>query len=188
MGQGCPAAASAFVIGIHPLLTAIHSRLDVGLGEALSAFADDIAVVLRCVSRLNVLSKLFKEFELASALCLNFKKTVIVPLSSACPLLAVAAIKAQIAGTALADVCVAPNAVLISIPIGRMRSARKIQVTMLGDFGTWARAWARLTPGQNISRSSFASCVPVLSLGPKRPTDCTDRTARICTHSASWFQ
>ena len=100
VGQGCPAAASAFVIGINPLLTAIHAKLDIGGGETLSAFADDIAVVLRSISRLNVLNELFREFELASALCLDFKKTVIVPLTSGCPLLAVTAIKAQIGNCA----------------------------------------------------------------------------------------
>ena len=41
-----------------------------------------------------------------------------MPRTSGCPLLAASAIKAQIAGTALADVCVAPNAVLIGIPVG----------------------------------------------------------------------
>ena len=74
VGQGCPAAASAFVIGINPLLTALQNELLVTGGETLSAFADDIAVVLTCASRLHLLHGIFKEFELASALCLNFKK------------------------------------------------------------------------------------------------------------------
>ncbi len=46
VGQGCPAAAAAFVIGISRLLVALFGIIDTAAGEAVSAFADDIAMVV----------------------------------------------------------------------------------------------------------------------------------------------
>ena len=71
VGQGCPAAAVLFVAGIDPLLVALQKQLDTGAGETLSAYADDIALV---VTESFKLAKIHEEFELfkrASALSLN---------------------------------------------------------------------------------------------------------------------
>jgi hypothetical protein len=93
-------------------------RINAHEGEALSAFADDIAIVLRSFERLHDLHILFKEFELASALVLNDKKTVVVPLVSGCAETAAAAVRYKLVGTALSEMSVSVRAVRIGIPIG----------------------------------------------------------------------
>ena len=72
VGQGCPAAAALFVIGIDPLLVALGKFIDAADGETLSAYVDDIAMVLAALERMGVVHAIFAKYKLAAALALNF--------------------------------------------------------------------------------------------------------------------
>ena len=72
VGQGCPSAADLFVIGINPLPVAPGRVIDTSIGEAVSAFADDIAMVLSALGRMSVVHAIFAEYKFASALALLF--------------------------------------------------------------------------------------------------------------------
>ena len=180
VGQGCPSAASAFVIGINPLLTSLHSKIDGASGETISAFADDIAIVLSCVNRLHIMHDVFAEYKLASALSLNFKKTVLVPLASGCPRTAAATIRDKIVGTPLADVSVSTSAVLLGIPVGPRGSVgatilplRKcsIRCREIADIG--------LSPvaGHMLARVPRRTCAPPCMPIPPAISGCRPRRA-----------
>ena len=74
VGQGCPSAADLFVIGTNPLPVAPGRIIDTPIGEAESAFADDAAVVLSALGRMNIVHAIFAEYKLASALAVIFLK------------------------------------------------------------------------------------------------------------------
>ena len=79
VGQGCPAASVLFIIGINPLLVSLDRVLSCDCGEVLSAYADDIAMVLASPASLAPVAAEFAKFQAASALRINKKKTVFVP-------------------------------------------------------------------------------------------------------------
>ena len=77
VGQGCPAAAALFVIGIDPLLVALGKITDAADGETLSAYADDIPMILAALERMGVVHAIFAKYKLAAALALIcFKDSV----------------------------------------------------------------------------------------------------------------
>ena len=76
--QGCPASASLFVLAIDPLLRAINSILPGG--AQLCAFAEDLALVLPCISLAPAVSAIFETFSLFSGLQLRYDKCACVPL------------------------------------------------------------------------------------------------------------
>ena len=59
VGQGCPAAAALFVIGIDPLLVALGKAIDASAGETASAYADDIAMVVSAPERMHAVHSVF---------------------------------------------------------------------------------------------------------------------------------
>ena len=71
VGQGCPAAAGLFVVGIDPLLVALGRVIDTSIGETVSAFADDIAMVLSALARMSIVHAIFAQYKLAAALALD---------------------------------------------------------------------------------------------------------------------
>ena len=79
VGQGCPAAAVLFVVGINPLLVALEKRIEKANGEALSAYADDIAVVFSELSHSAAIGDEFDKLRRSSALTLNMRRTALVP-------------------------------------------------------------------------------------------------------------
>jgi hypothetical protein len=77
--QGCPLSALLFALIADVLLREISASL--GEGETVRSFADDTAAVVRDYAKsIPALAKLFEEFEQISALALNIKKTVLIPL------------------------------------------------------------------------------------------------------------
>ena len=77
--QGCPLSGLLFALCVDVLLERIGDILHAG--EALGAFADDIAIVVDNLwTTAPALQVLFKEFHTISALRLNVKKTIVVPL------------------------------------------------------------------------------------------------------------
>ncbi|CAE8598073.1 unnamed protein product [Polarella glacialis] len=77
--QGCPLSPLLFALCADILLRELSEHLQGD--EILCAFADDTAaVVANYVKSLPVLSSLCQEFEAISALALNIKKTVFIPL------------------------------------------------------------------------------------------------------------
>jgi hypothetical protein len=78
VGQGCPAAAALFVIGIDPLLVALGKMIDATLGETVSAYADDIAMVVSDPARMRAVHTIFSEHKLAAP----FRLTCVRPCSS----------------------------------------------------------------------------------------------------------
>ena len=83
--QGCPLSGLLFSICVDVLLSKIEKQLRGN--EAAGAFADDIAVVVEDFWRsAPALQKLFAEFQRISALALNVRKTVMIPLwPMSCP-------------------------------------------------------------------------------------------------------
>jgi hypothetical protein len=81
--QGCPLSGLLFALCMDVLLERIDALLHGD--EQLGAFADDIAVVVEnfWVS-VGPLEALFKEFRSISALSLNVKKTLMIPLWPCC--------------------------------------------------------------------------------------------------------
>ena len=80
VGQGDPAAAGLFVIGIDPLLRQLVSCFC--SPEAVSAFADDIAVCTGSTNKLPLLAEVLKGFEKVSSLKINARKTILIPISA----------------------------------------------------------------------------------------------------------
>jgi hypothetical protein len=77
--QGCPLSGLLFAICIDVLLCKIDKLLSGD--ETIGAFADDIAVVVSNIwTSASSLQVLFEEFEDISALSLNVKKTIMIPL------------------------------------------------------------------------------------------------------------
>ena len=77
--QGCPLSGLLFAMCVDVLLGRLSQILK--RDEVVSAFADDIAVVLENLwVSAPALQTLFKEFQEISALTLNVKKTVMIPL------------------------------------------------------------------------------------------------------------
>ena len=70
------------MIGIDPLLVALGQAIDAPIGETLSAYADDIAMVASAPHRMRAAHTIFSDFKRAAALSLNMRKTVFVPLVS----------------------------------------------------------------------------------------------------------
>ncbi len=62
VGQGYPAAAVLYVVGINPLLVALDKLIAKEKGETLSAYADDIAIVLAELSHLSPVADEFDKF------------------------------------------------------------------------------------------------------------------------------
>lgn len=78
--QGCPLSGLIFAICVDVLLGRIAKALTRD-GESVGAFADDIAVVVEDFWRTApVLQTIFQLFQAISALHLNVKKTVMIPL------------------------------------------------------------------------------------------------------------
>ena len=77
--QGCPLSGLLFAIAVDVLLRKLQKHLH--NDEELGAFADDIAVVVSNVwTTMPILRRIFDEFEQISALKLNIRKTVLIPL------------------------------------------------------------------------------------------------------------
>ena len=77
--QGCPLSELLFALAVDVLLRKIQKQLRGS--ETLGAFADDIAVVVENLWKSAPgLRRTFEEFEQISALQLNVKKTVLIPL------------------------------------------------------------------------------------------------------------
>ena len=77
--QGCPLSGLLFAICIDVLLGRIEALLH--RDEAIGAFADDIAVVVENVwTSATSMQTLLNEFQFISALELNVKKTMMIPL------------------------------------------------------------------------------------------------------------
>ena len=76
--QGCPASATLFVLAIDPLLRALSSRLP--LGATVCTFADDLAIVLPCISLAPLVSDIFEDFARFSGLQLGIDKCACIPL------------------------------------------------------------------------------------------------------------
>jgi hypothetical protein len=55
VGQGCPAAAALFAIGIDPLPFALGKAIDASVGETVSAYVDDIAMVVSAPERMRAI-------------------------------------------------------------------------------------------------------------------------------------
>ena len=68
VGQGCPASAAPFVVGVSRLLVALFRIIDTSIGEAVSAFADDIAMASVNLERMSIVHGVFAEHKLAAAL------------------------------------------------------------------------------------------------------------------------
>ena len=118
VGQGCPSAAALFVIGINPLLVALSKLRIPGTPEAVSAFADGIAMCVTSPERMRPVHALFLQFQSAAALRLNLQKTVFVPLCSGDADLAAVELRLALAGTPWSHALVDTSAVLIGIPVG----------------------------------------------------------------------
>ena len=58
VGQGCPAAAVLFLVGMTPLLVLLGQVVSGVCGEVLPAYADDIAMVLTDATRPGPMAKL----------------------------------------------------------------------------------------------------------------------------------
>jgi hypothetical protein len=78
--QGCPMSGSLFALAIDPLIRyLLHTSV---LGSiCITAFADDIAIVVaNLFTMLPGILAIFSKWALASSLCLNSEKSVIIPL------------------------------------------------------------------------------------------------------------
>ena len=118
VGQGCSAAASLFVLGIEPLLRVLERRLDPARYEALSVFADDVALTCHNVARLVALEPIFARFSQCATLVIGTPKCVIIPLASGCFAAAAARVRIGLDGTPWHQFSVASHAALIGIQIG----------------------------------------------------------------------
>ena len=78
--QGCPMSGSIFALGIDPLLRALASRLP-GRWTTLNAYADDVSLVLTNVFlELGIVLDALVLWSRATAMTLNIRKCVLVPL------------------------------------------------------------------------------------------------------------
>jgi endonuclease/exonuclease/phosphatase family metal-dependent hydrolase len=78
--QGCPASGSLFAIALDPFLRMLCLRLPAPL-YTVSAFADDMAIVTRKLFHtLAIIADLFALLGSATAMKLNPKKSIIIPL------------------------------------------------------------------------------------------------------------
>jgi hypothetical protein len=80
--QGCPLSGSIFALAIDPLIRYLLHTSVIG-SICITAFADDIAIVAaNLFTMLPEILNSFRRWALATALCLNPKKSVIIPLWS----------------------------------------------------------------------------------------------------------
>jgi exonuclease III len=78
--QGCPASGSLFALALDPFLRMLCLRLPSPV-SLVSAFADDMGIVTRSLFRtLGLLAELFALLGAATAMQLNPKKSVVIPL------------------------------------------------------------------------------------------------------------
>ena len=94
--QGDPLSGSLFVLAIDPFLKLLRALLT--KDEGSSAFADDIATLLATFRKLPVIAEAFDLFEQVSAMKLNAKKNVIVPLDRTADSTTITQIKQFLAG------------------------------------------------------------------------------------------
>ena len=80
VGQGCTTAATLYTIAAEPIIDFIKKHLRSEDFEIISVYADDTSFTLAEIRKLIPMHNTFQHVKDATRLCINFDKTVIIPL------------------------------------------------------------------------------------------------------------